>query len=80
MTESSKPSSEKDAAESKPSFLSIMFSTMAAAFGVQSDKNRERDFKHGRIGPYIAAGILFTILFILVVFSVVKAVLNANGL
>jgi Protein of unknown function (DUF2970) len=80
MTESSKSSAEKDAVESQPGFLSIMFSTMAAAFGVQSNKNRERDFKHGHIGPYIAAGILFTVIFVLVVFSVVKAVLNANGL
>ena len=53
---------------------------MAAAFGVQTRKNLETDFKHGNIYSYIAAGIIFTILFIAVVFTIVQAVLKSNGL
>lgn len=64
----------------KPNFLTIMLSTFAAAFGVQSKKNQERDFKSGNIYHYIIAGVLFTAVFILVVVNVVKAVLKANGI
>ena len=53
---------------------------MAAAFGVQSKKNQERDFKSGNIYHYIIAGIVFTLVFIAAVATVVKSVLNANGL
>jgi hypothetical protein len=64
----------------EPSFWKIVLSTMAAAFGVQTRKNLETDFKHGNIYSYIAAGIIFTILFIAVVFTIVQAVLKSNGL
>ena len=61
-------------------WLGIILTTFAAAFGVQSNKNRQRDFKHGRIGPYIAAGIIFTVLFVIGVSSLVSFILQANGL
>lgn len=64
----------------KPSFWRIVLSTMAAAFGVQTKKNLEADFNHGNIYTYIAAGIIFTTLFIAIVFMVVQAVLKSNGL
>lgn len=64
----------------EPSFWKIVLSTMAAAFGVQTQKNLETDFKHGNIYAYIAAGIIFTMLFIAVVFTIVQAVLKSNGL
>lgn len=54
----------------------IICSVFAAAFGVQSDKNRERDFQQAKPGTYIIAGVIFTITFVLVVISVVKLVLN----
>ena len=62
----------------KPKFWSIVGSTLAAAFGVQSSKNRERDFQHGNIWIYIAAGIIFTTLFVFSVIGVVKLVLAAD--
>jgi len=64
----------------KPNFFNIVLSTMAAAFGVQSKRNQERDFKGGNIYHYIVAGILFTVIFIVAVTLVVKSVLQANGL
>jgi hypothetical protein len=64
----------------KPSFWKIVLSTMAAAFGVQTKKNLEEDFKHGSLYVYMAAGIIFTTLFIVIVFMVVQAVLRSNGL
>lgn len=59
----------------KPGFWAIVVSTIAAAFGVQSRVNQERDFKHGNIWVFITAGIVFTVLFVVVVYLVVQGVL-----
>ncbi|MFV8783655.1 DUF2970 domain-containing protein [Microbulbifer sp. SA54] len=68
-----------DDKKQKPSFGQVVLSTLAAAIGVQSDKNRERDFKSGSIKTYIAAGLLFTALFVLTLVIVVKTVLSNMG-
>lgn len=57
----------------------VMFSTIAAAFGVQSSRNRERDFTRGRASHFIIAGIVFTVLFVLAVVGVVNLVLGSAG-
>lgn len=62
--------------DSKPNFLSLVVSTFAAAFGVQTDKNRERDFQHGNIYSFIAAGIIFTALFVVGTVFLVKFILG----
>ncbi|MEM8661761.1 MAG: DUF2970 domain-containing protein [Pseudomonadota bacterium] len=60
--------------------LQILGSVLAAGLGVQSSKNRERDFKQGKAGVFIAAGIVFTLVFIGAVYTVVQIVLaNARG-
>lgn len=64
----------------KPTFLQIVLSTCAAAFGVQSNKNRERDFNSGNIYTYIAAGVIFTAIFVTVIIVVVKLVLRSSGI
>lgn len=64
----------------KPHFWQVVLSTIAAAFGVQSRKNQERDFQHGSIYSYIVAGILFTLLFIACVAFLVQMVLKSNGI
>lgn len=56
--------------------LQVIASVLAAGVGVQSSRNRERDFKQGRAGVFIAAGIMFTLLFIGTVFTVVQLVLK----
>lgn len=66
--------------ESQPKKIglkAIIQSTLAAAFGVQSSKRREEDFQHGSIWVYIAAGIIFTIIFIFSVLGVVRIALAA---
>jgi hypothetical protein len=67
---------EKD---QKPSLLQVVSSVLAAGFGVQSSKNRERDFKHGRARTFIIAGVVFTVLFVITVFTVVSTVLKGAG-
>jgi len=42
----------------------VIGSTLAAVFGVQSRENKIRDFEHGHIGQFIAAGLLFTAVFV----------------
>jgi hypothetical protein len=65
--------------DQKPGLLQIVSSVLAAGFGVQSSKNRERDFKHGRARTFIIAGIVFTVLFVITVFTVVSTVLRGAG-
>lgn len=62
--------------KNKPSFLQVVSSVVSAAFGVQSTANRERDFTGGSAAPYIIAGIVFTVLFIVTIIGVVKLVLG----
>ena len=41
-----------------PTFWQMLHSVMAAAFGVQSGKNRARDFTHGKPSHFVLLGIL----------------------
>lgn len=61
--------------EQSLSLLQIVGSTMAAALGVQSSRNRERDFTRGKPLHFIIAGIVFTVLFVLTIVFVVNLVL-----
>ncbi|MFT6371464.1 MAG: hypothetical protein ACJA0I_000731 [Gammaproteobacteria bacterium] len=60
-------------------FWQLLMSTMAAFIGVQSNANRERDFKHGKITHFIAIGILFGITFVLTITTIVKIVMSSLG-
>ncbi|CAM3643564.1 DUF2970 domain-containing protein [Parendozoicomonas haliclonae] len=55
--------------------LSIMQSTLAAAFGVQSNRKREQDFTEGRADHFIIAGIIFTAVFVLALLLIVNLVI-----
>ena len=67
---------EQQEPEKRLNPLQVVGSVLAAGFGVQSSKNRERDFKQGSFGTFIAAGIIFTILFVGAVYLVVSTVLS----
>ncbi|WP_339668065.1 DUF2970 domain-containing protein [Dasania marina] len=56
--------SENNDDEKKPSITQVMASVMSAFFGVQSSKNKERDFKHGNHRVFIIMGLVTTALFI----------------
>ena len=58
-------------------FLRIIGSVLAAAVGIQSSRNRHRDFQAGTpIKVYVLAGLIFTLLFILSVYVIVRIVLH----
>ena len=59
----------------KVNIISILQSVMAAAIGVQSEKNRQRDFKHGKPIYFIIAGLVFLVIFIAIIVSIVQLVL-----
>jgi len=67
----------KDARDDAPlTFWQVAGSAIAAAFGVQSRANRERDFARGKPTHFIVAGIIFTAVFVLIVATVVQLVLR----
>ncbi|HLA30116.1 MAG TPA: DUF2970 domain-containing protein [Pseudomonas sp.] len=67
--------------ENKPlTFWEMLQSVLSAALGVQSGKNRSRDFSRGKPSHFIILGVLFTAAFVLLIFAVVKLVLHFAGL
>ena len=62
--------------KNKPSLIAVVRSILAAGIGVQSDKNRTRDFEQGNPLTFIIGGIIFTFVFIATVATVVGIVLS----
>lgn len=65
--------------EARRSLVSLFGSIAAAALGVQSTKNRERDFTSGSPMRFAVAGLVGTALFVLTMYLVVKLVLGSAG-
>jgi len=57
-------------------FFNVLKSTVAAACGVQTKANRDRDFTHGKPSTFIIAGIVFVIVFVLAMYGVVQLVMS----
>lgn len=66
---------EKDKRYPGRSWWRIFRSVIAAAFGVQSDKNREQDFTHFNPWPYIFAAVFFLATFVGLLIGIVYLVL-----
>ena len=62
---------------SKMTPLQVAQSVLAAFFGVQSSRNRERDFSRGSARTFIIAGLIGTAIFIGTVILVVRMVLSS---
>ena len=60
--------------QKSPGLRALLQSVFAAALGVQSSKNRERDFTGGKASHFIVAGVVFTFIFIATVATVVNLV------
>ncbi|MEP5567320.1 MAG: DUF2970 domain-containing protein [Halioglobus sp.] len=70
---------DKDSDKKSLNPMQVISSVFAAGLGVQSSKNRERDFNQGRAGVFVAAGIIFTLGFIAVMVVIVQLVLKGAG-
>jgi len=79
MSEESNDRKQTEAPAEKLGPLQVISSVFAAGLGVQSSRNRERDFKQGKFGVFMAAGLVFTLLFIGAVYTVVQVVLSGSG-
>ena len=73
----SEPDSESE--KRHISFGQLLKSVFAAFIGVQSNANRERDFKHGKMSHFIAIGLLFGLIFVVSILLVVRLVLHLAG-
>jgi hypothetical protein len=56
--------------------LQLIGSALAAAFGVQTSRNRARDFSRGKPFQFIIIGVVLTALFVLMIAAVVNIVLS----
>lgn len=63
-----------------PSWIQIIASAISAGFGVQSNKNRARDFKYGKPHHYILAGLILVPVFVLLLLALVHWVVNTKAL
>ncbi len=65
---------DKSGKQTKVSWWAVVKSVLSAMLGVQSAKNRERDFTQGKPHQYIIIGIIATLLFIFTLVFVVSMV------
>lgn len=63
----------------KQTLWQTIASVAASFFGVQSSKNRERDFTRGKASHFIAVGFVATVVFILLVVLAVRLALRQAG-
>lgn len=61
-----------------PSLMDTFKSVAAAFIGVQSNKNREKDFNQGKLSHIIIVGIIVVIVFITALAAVVNLVIPTN--
>ena len=64
--------------EKSPGILAVIGSVLAAMVGIQSEKNRERDFTKGDITNYIIVGILLVAIFVFVLIKFVNNLIPAT--
>ena len=64
------------ASEKPLGFFQMVGSVLASFFGVQSAKNKERDFKRGKASQFIAVGILMTAIWYGAIYWLVNVILT----
>lgn len=57
----------------------VIASVLAAFFGVQSRRNRERDFSHGRAVHFIVVGVALTVALVVAIWLAVRLALHHAG-
>jgi uncharacterized membrane protein YhdT len=66
--------------EKRPlSLLQVLGSVLSSFFGVQKNAVRERDFSRGRPRDFVIAGVLLTLVFVLLVWGLVQLVVRLAG-
>lgn len=70
-SEQEKPPSKQETLHFWQMFLSVF----QASFGVQNKENKQRDFEKGSVKGFVAAALIFTVLFIMTLVIIVTLVL-----
>lgn len=74
------PDSRDDAKSvPKPNLLQVVASVLAGLLGVQSAKNRERDFKKGRASDYILIYVILVLAMVAGMIITVNMVISGAG-
>jgi len=76
MSEPDPSVSDQGPARRPPSVWQVIKSTIAAAFGVQTEEARQRDFSQGNASTFIIAGFVFTAVFVALLVLIVSLVLS----
>lgn len=76
MSQGIETESSKEEAHSGVSLPQVFASIFASFFGVQSSKNRQRDFQSGKAKHFIAAGIIMTGIWYFTIYLIVTVVLQ----
>jgi Flp pilus assembly protein TadB len=69
-------SRQEKSKQRRQSLGSVIRSVSASMFGVQSSRKHEEDFASGSARAYITVGLIATVVFVLVVWGVVKLVVS----
>lgn len=77
-TASESPGVDKEKPAGRVSILQVVGSILASFYGVQSSKNRQRDFQSGKAKTFIAVGIVMTAVWYLAIYLVVTVVLHVT--
>jgi len=72
-------SSENENGARQVTFFTVIKSVLSAMIGIQSSKNRERDFSHGKPIHFIVAGLIGVAVFILLLVILVKFAMSLAG-
>ena len=70
------PTVGKEKSTESLSIMQVIGSILASFYGVQSSKNRKRDFQSGKAKTFIVVGILMTAVWYLAIYLVVTLVLH----
>lgn len=62
--------------DEKIKITELVFSVLAAFFGVQSDRVRERDFTKGKPLHYIIGGIIIGVLLVFMLYGIVALIIH----
>ena len=68
-----------DQKQTKPGFWQVVLSVLAAALGVNSRRNQERDFESSTPLPFIVGGVIFGVIFVVTIALIVMLVLENTG-
>ena len=79
MNEQKESTNDTEPEQDSLTLWQVLSSALAAAFGVQSSRNRTRDFSKGKPGQFIAIGIILTVVFVIAIVTVVNVVLGNVG-